>query len=89
MIAYIKGKLAQHSPTQVVVETNGGVAYMLNISLHTYDQLLKADPQQCLLHTHLHIKEDAHTLYGFAEVTERELFVQLISVSGIGPARHK
>ncbi|UYW00765.1 Holliday junction branch migration protein RuvA [Flavobacterium agricola] len=82
MIAYIKGKLTEKSPTEVVIETNG-VGYLLSISLHTYSSL--PDQEEIKLFTFLHIKEDAHTLYGFFDKAERELFKLLISVSGIGP----
>ncbi len=82
MYAYISGKLTHKSPTLVVLE-NQGIGYELHISLHTYSSIQTA--QDCLLHTYLHVKEDAHTLYGFAEPQEKELFIQLISVSGIGP----
>ncbi|MEM1214249.1 MAG: Holliday junction branch migration protein RuvA [Bacteroidota bacterium] len=83
MITYIKGTLTFKNPTFVVVET-GGIGYHVNISLHTYAQIEKAE--QVRLLTHLQIKEDAHTLYGFSEESERHLFRLLISVSGVGPA---
>jgi len=83
MITYIKGIIAYKSPTYIVVET-GGIGYHVNISLHTYAQIEKLEKVQIV--THLHIKEDSHTLYGFAEEKERKLFRQLISVSGIGTA---
>ncbi len=82
MYAYISGKLTHKSPTLVVLE-NQGIGYELHISLHTYSTIQSA--QDCLLHTYLHVKEDAHTLYGFAEPQEKELFIHLIGVSGIGP----
>lgn len=82
MIAYIKGVLTFKNPTFVVLET-GGVGYHVNISLHTYAQIEKAENVRLLIHQH--IKEDAHTLYGFAEDSERQLFRLLISVSGVGP----
>ncbi len=82
MIAYIQGAITFKSPTYIVVET-GGIGYHINISLNTYAQIEKADSVKIL--THLHIKEDSHTLYGFAEETERSLFILLLSVSGIGP----
>lgn len=81
MIEYLKGKLATKSPTHLVIET-GGVAYYVNISLQTYSRL--ADDEACKIYTHLAIKEDAHTLYGFFDEEERALFRQLISVSGVG-----
>lgn len=83
MITYIKGTLTFKNPTFVVVEA-GGIGYHINISLHTYSQIEKAEHVRLL--THLQIKEDAHTLYGFAEDAERNLFRLLISVSGVGPA---
>ena len=81
MISYIKGKLVEKSPTDVVIEANA-IGYQLHISLHTYSLL--PDDEFVKLHTFLQIKEDAHTLYGFAEKSERELFKLLLSVNGIG-----
>ena len=82
MYAYIDGKLTFKCPTYIVVEA-GGVGYHINISLNTYSALGIAE--RCKIYTWLHIKEDAHTLYGFADEGERRLFLHLISVSGIGP----
>ena len=82
MYAYIDGKLAFKCATYVVVEANG-VGYHINISLNTYSKL--NNQERCKLYTWLHVKEDAHTLYGFADEGERRLFLHLISVSGIGP----
>jgi len=82
MYAYIDGKLTFKCPTYVVIEA-GGVGYQINISLNTYSAL--ADTERCKVYTWLHVKEDAHTLYGFADEGERRLFLHLISVSGIGP----
>ncbi|GAB3933256.1 Holliday junction branch migration protein RuvA [Mucilaginibacter myungsuensis] len=81
MYAYIDGKLAFKSPAYVVIDA-GGVGYHINISLNTYSQL--GDSEKCKLFTWLHVKEDAHTLYGFIDEGERRLFLHLISVSGIG-----
>ncbi|AXO80358.1 Holliday junction branch migration protein RuvA [Olleya aquimaris] len=81
MITHIQGKLVEKNPTDVVIDCNG-VGYMLNISLHTFSQI--PDQEFLKLYTHLQVREDAHTLYGFASTTERELFRLLISVSGIG-----
>lgn len=81
MIAHIQGKLVEKTPTEVVIDC-GGVGYHINISLHTYS-LLPAT-EHLKLFTHLLIREDAHTVYGFVEKSERELFKMLISVSGIG-----
>ncbi|MEZ4984642.1 MAG: Holliday junction branch migration protein RuvA [Saprospiraceae bacterium] len=83
MITYIKGLITFKNPTFVVIEA-GGIGYHINISLHTYAQIEKAE--QVRLLTHVQIKEDAHTLFGFADEAERSLFRLLISVSGVGPA---
>lgn len=82
MYAYIDGRLIFKSPAYVVIDA-GGVGYHINISLNTYSLL--ADAERCKLFTWLHVKEDAHTLYGFADEGERRLFLHLISISGIGP----
>ena len=81
MIAHLQGKLVEKNPTQVVIDC-GGVGYHVNISLHTYSLLPATDFIK--LFTHLQIKEDAHTLFGFVEKSEREIFKLLLSVSGIG-----
>lgn len=81
MITHLRGKLVEKNPTYVIVECNG-VGYFLNISLHTFS-LLK-DQENIHIYTHLLIKEDAHTLFGFAERSEREIFRLLLSVSGVG-----
>ena len=82
MISHINGKLAEKTPTYVVIDCNG-VGYKLNISLQTYSAI---QTENCKLLTHLAVKEDAHTLYGFFTSEERDLFRQLISVSGVGPS---
>jgi Holliday junction DNA helicase RuvA len=81
MITHLQGKLVEKTPTQVVIDC-GGVGYHVNISLHTYSLLPTTDFIK--LFTHLQIKEDAHTLFGFVEKSEREIFKLLLSVSGIG-----
>lgn len=81
MIAHLQGKLVEKTPTDVVIDC-GGVGYQVNISLHTYSLL--PDSENIRLFTYLQIKEDAHTLFGFVEKSERELFKMLLSVSGIG-----
>lgn len=83
MFAYIDGKLTFKCPTYIVVEA-GGVGYHINISLNTYSAI--GNVERCKIHTWLQVKEDSHTLYGFAEEGERRLFLHLISVSGIGSA---
>ena len=82
MYEFIKGKLVEKNPTYVVIEANG-IGYILHISIHTYTKL--KEDENCCLYTHFVVREDAQILYGFAEVEEREIFRQLISVSGVGP----
>ena len=81
MITQIKGRLVEKSPTELVVDCHG-VGYSINISLNTYSQL--NDEDSIKLFTHLIVKEDSHTLFGFSTKSERELFKLLISVSGVG-----
>ncbi len=81
MITHIQGKLVEKNPTDVVIDCNG-IGYLLNISLHTYSQI--PDKEDIKLYTHLQVKEDSHTLFGFSSLAEREIFRLLISVSGIG-----
>lgn len=84
MIEYITGKIAALSPTAVVIETAGGVAYSLNITLPVYTELNGKSEARLLVHES--IREDAWTLYGFLQARERELFRALIGVSGVGSA---
>jgi len=85
MIDYIKGTVAELNPAYAVID-NHGVGYMMNISLSTYDVLARAgEGQPAQLYVHEAIREDAHVLYGFASKKEREAFLLLISVSGVGP----
>jgi Holliday junction DNA helicase RuvA len=81
MFAYIKGVFAEKTPTSVVVETNG-IGYELHISLQTYAKIENLPEGK--LWTHLYIKDDSHLLYGFSHTDERDVFRQLITVSGIG-----
>ena len=81
MIAFVRGKFAIKTPAHVVVDVNG-VGYDLQISLNTYAAISNVENGQ--LHTYLHITENAQTLFGFADIAEKELFLQLISVSGVG-----
>lgn len=83
MINHLNGRLIEKHPSHVIIECNG-VGYFVNISLHTYDKIGK--DENLKLFTYLSIREDAHTLYGFAEEDERVMYKQLISVSGIGPS---
>ncbi len=81
MITHLKGRLVEKNPTYVVIEC-AGVGYFVNISLHTFSNISGSESIQ--LYTHLQVKEDSHTLFGFAEKSEREIFRLLLSVSGIG-----
>ncbi|OYU82238.1 MAG: Holliday junction branch migration protein RuvA [Flavobacterium sp. BFFFF1] len=81
MIAHIQGRLIEKTPTDVIIDC-GGVGYHINISLHTYSLL--PDSENIKLYTYLQVKEDAHTLFGFMQKSEREIFKMLLSVSGIG-----
>jgi Holliday junction DNA helicase RuvA len=83
MINHLRGKLVEKNPTYAVVEC-AGVGYFVNISLQTFSAL--PDSESIHLYTHLIVKEDAHTLYGFHSQLEREVFRLLISVSGVGPS---
>lgn len=82
MIAYLRGKLAHKDTNHVIVECNG-VGYLVRISLNTYSSLEKGE-EAVKLHTHLAIREDAQELYGFAEMAEKTLFLQLLSIQGVG-----
>jgi len=81
MITHLKGKLVEKNPTHVIIEC-AGVGYFVNISLNTFSNI--KDEEGISLYTHLQVKEDSHTLFGFAEKSEREIFRLLLSVSGIG-----
>ncbi|MEM7106656.1 MAG: Holliday junction branch migration protein RuvA [Bacteroidota bacterium] len=83
MIAYLKGKLVLKEATHVLIDV-AGVGYHVNISLATFSDL--KDKENTLIHTYLHIKEDSHTLYGFSDESEKQMFMHLISISGIGPS---
>jgi len=81
MIAHIEGILESKNPSQVIIDVNG-VGYCMNISLNTYESL--PSKGRLRLFTHLIVREDAHLLYGFSEESERVMFKELISVSGVG-----
>lgn len=83
MIAFLNGLLAHKSPSSVIMDVNG-VGYEVHISLNTYSDIQHLE--KTLLHTYYHIREDAHTLFGFSREDEKMLFIQLISVSGVGAA---
>lgn len=84
MINYLIGKLVVKDPTYAVVETQGGVGYELKISLATYGGIKNLD--EVKIYTHFHVKEDAHTLFGFVDIAEKIRFLDLISISGVGPS---
>lgn len=81
MIAFLRGNFVRKTPATVIMDVNG-VGYELHISLNTYSSIAQQDHGQ--LHTYFHVREDAQLLYGFAEESEKEIFIQLISVSGVG-----
>lgn len=83
MITYIKGRLIEKTPTKIVVESSG-IGYEINISLNTFERIL--DEEKIKIYTYLQRKEDSDILFGFSEKSERAIFQQLISVSGIGPS---
>jgi Holliday junction DNA helicase RuvA len=83
MFAYLKGKLAHKDPTYVIIDING-IGYEVKISLNTYSQI--KDEEAICLQTYLQVKEDSHTLFGFHDLREKELFLKLISISGVGPS---
>jgi holliday junction DNA helicase RuvA len=82
MIAYLKGKLVFKDPTFVIIDISG-VGYHVKISLQTYSEI--KNEEHIMLLTYLHIKEDAHTLFGFKEEGEKKMFLHLLSISGVGP----
>ena len=81
MIAFLQGNFVQVTPAKLIVEVNG-VGYEVNISFHTYEAISKKE--KGLLHTYVHITENSQVLFGFHEQQEKDLFLQLISVSGVG-----
>lgn len=83
MITHIEGILEEKNPAYVIIDVNG-IGYFLHISLNTYSNI--PDKGKIRLFTHLAIREDAHTLYGFSTRSEREMYRSLISVSGVGPS---
>ncbi len=83
MITYIKGRLIEKTPTKIIVESNG-IGYEINISLNTFERI--PDEENIKIFTYLQRKEDSDILFGFSEESERAIFLQLISISGIGPS---
>ena len=83
MIAYVSGNITFKSPAYVIIES-AGLGYQVNISLGTYSKIQSLSA--CKLHTYFAVREDAQVLYGFYDIEEKEMFVMLISVSGVGPS---
>lgn len=81
MITHLQGYMVEKTPTYVVIDCHG-VGYLVHISLHTYEKI--SQEKELKLYTFLQIREDAHTIFGFYDKGEREIFVQLLSVSGVG-----
>ena len=81
MYEYIRGNIADISPANIVIDA-GGIGYFIHISLNTYSQL--SGKKEARIFLHQIIRDDAHLLYGFADISERELFRNLISVNGVG-----
>ncbi len=83
MYEYFEGMLANLEPTQAVIDC-GGVGYLLEISLNTYEALRRAEGDRVKLYAHHSVREDAHQLFGFHDLAEREMFRLLIGVNGVG-----
>ena len=83
MISFLKGKKDYIDPTKLVLDVNG-VGYDINISLRTFSSL--KDKDDIFIHTHLNVEEDSHTLYGFNSINEKETFLSLLSINGVGPS---
>ena len=83
MITHIEGNVCELTPTYVVLDCNG-IGYFINISLTTFSKLESSINKKIRLFTHLNVREDSHTLYGFFKIEERKVFRLLISVSGVG-----
>lgn len=83
MYDFITGKVDRITPTEIIIDCNG-VGYLLHISLHTFERL-KAE-KNVKIFTHLVVREDSHTLYGFATISEREMYIKLVGVNGVGPS---
>lgn len=83
MISFIRGKKIHIDPANIIIEVNG-IGYDINISLRTYSKL--KDESEVFVYTHLNVKEDSHTLYGFNSESERNTFLSLLSINGVGPS---
>ena len=83
MISFIRGKKIHIDPAKIIIEVNG-IGYDINISLRTYSKL--KDESEVFVYTHLNVKEDSHSLYGFNSESERNTFLSLLSINGVGPS---
>ena len=83
MISFIRGKKIHIDPAKIIIEVNG-IGYDINISLRTYSKL--KDESEVFVYTHLNVKEDSHTLFGFNSESERNTFLSLLSINGVGPS---
>ena len=83
MISFIRGKKIHIDPAKIIIEVNG-IGYDINISLRTYSKL--KNESEVFVYTHLNVKEDSHTLYGFNSESERNTFLSLLSINGVGPS---
>ena len=83
MYDYLSGKVDRITPTEVVIDC-GGVGYVMHISLNTFEVL--KDKKEAKVYAHLIVREDSHTLYGFASTNERQMYVKLVGVNGVGPS---
>ena len=83
MISFLKGKKNYIDPTRLILDVNG-VGYDIYISLRTYSKI--KNKSEIFIYTHLNVKEDSHTLYGFNSVNEKETFLSLLSINGVGPS---
>ena len=83
MYEYFEGRLASLEPTQAVIDC-GGVGYLLEITLNTYESLRRMGEERVKLYAHLAVREDAQQLYGFYDMAEREMFRILVGVNGVG-----
>jgi len=83
MYDFIAGKIDRITPTEVVINSNG-VGYLLHITLNTFEKIKSEN--EIKIYAHLIVREDSHTLYGFATTNEREMYVKLVGVNGVGPS---
>ena len=83
MISFIRGKKVEVAPSKLVLDVNG-IGYEINISLRTYSKI--KDKDEINIHTYLNVKEDSHTLYGFNNKSEKQTFLSLLSINGVGPS---